>query len=76
MEASDYFIKGGIRKNEVYKGCSTFVIDSGVEANEELLPIPGGQAYYKMVKQTCLSGACNSGTLHPDDIIPGTKSGL
>ena len=69
-------IKGGIRKNEVYKGCSTFVIDSGVEANEELLPVPGGQAYYKMVKQTCMSGACNSGTLHPDDIIPGTKLGL
>lgn len=68
--SSSHDTEDGIRKNEVYKGCSTFVIDSGVEANEELLPIPGGQAYFKMVKQTCLSGACNSGTLHPDDIVP------
>jgi len=61
----------GEEANEVYKGCSVFHFEHGIEKNQVELPVAGDKTLkYSTVKETCRGEGCNAPTTRPDETPP------
>lgn len=54
----------GDEREEVYKGCSTFAIDGGIQKFQEEI----GNVEYSLVKESCTTANCNEQHVRPDPI--------